>query len=143
MEDANGSSISADYSFLRGKPGEKGLTAFAIVDNLSHFIASHVVDAKGASAEHAINQVLRDLRRMGHHGSLRVRMDQESSITDLFKGVARERGEARTVFTHAARSDSKGNGQAEKAVQTIEEMLRTLFIDLEQRCGEYLFARGI
>jgi hypothetical protein len=105
---------------------------------MSQFIASHVVDAKGASAEHAINQVLRDLRRMGHHGSLKVRMGQESSITDLFRGVARERGEARTVFTHAARSDSKGNGLAEKAVQTIEEMLRTLFIDLEQRCREDL-----
>ena len=114
VEDANGSSISADYFFPRDKPGEKGLTALAIVDNVSQFIASHVVDAKGASAENAIKQVLRDLRRMGHHGSLKVRMDQESFITDLFKGVAKGRGEARTVFTHAARSDSKGNGQAEK-----------------------------
>jgi len=47
-------------------------------------------------------------------------------------------GSARTVLTHAARSDSKRNGQAEKAVQSIEEILRTLFIDLEQRCGEEL-----
>ena len=65
-------------------------------------------------------------------------MDQESSITDLFKAVAKERGDARTVLAHAARSDSKGNGQAEKAVQSIEEMVRTLMIDLEQRCGENL-----
>ena len=40
--------------------------------------------------------------------------------------------------SHAARSDSKGNGQAEKAVQSIEEMVRTLMIDLEGRCGEEL-----
>ena len=105
-------------------------------DNQSQFLASHIVDAKEASAEHAIKQVLRDLRRMGHHGNLKVRMDQESYSTDLFKGVARERGEAKTVFTHAARSDLKGNGQAEKALQSIEEILRTLFIDLGQRCGE-------
>ena len=31
-----------------------------------------------------------------------------------------------------------GNGQAEKAVQSIEGMVRTVFIDLEQRCGEEL-----
>ena len=35
VEDANGSSISADYFFPRDKPGEKGLTALAIVDNVS------------------------------------------------------------------------------------------------------------
>ena len=78
----------------------------------------------GASAEHAVGQVLRDLRKMGHYGRLRVNMDQESSLTELLKTVARGRGDARTVITHAARSDSKGNGQAEKAVQSIEEMVR-------------------
>ena len=92
----------------------------------------------GASDEHAVGQVLRDLRKMGHYGQLRVDMDQESSLTDLFKSVARERGNARTVITHAARSDSNGNGQAEKAVQSIEEMVRTLMIDLESRCGEVI-----
>ena len=72
-------------SFLATGPVTKGLTTLAIVDTMSQFIASHVVDAKGGSAEHAIKQVLRDLRRMGHHGSLKVRMDQESSISDLFR----------------------------------------------------------
>ena len=42
------------------------------------------------------------------------------------------------MFETAARSDSKGNGEAEKAVQSIEEMLRTLMVDLEERCGEPL-----
>ena len=96
------------------------------------------MDSKGASAQHAIAQILRDLRKMGHYGHLRVKTDQESSITDLFKAVAKERGDAKTVLEHAPRSDSKGNGQAEKSVQSIEEMVRTLLIDLEQRCGEYL-----
>ena len=75
---------------------------------------------------------------MGHYGSLRVRTDQESSIVDLFKAVAKERGDSPTVLETAARSDSKGNGEAEKAVQTIEGMVRTLMIDLEERCGERL-----
>ncbi len=110
----------------------------AICDVQSQLLAAHVVDAKGASSDHAIEQVLRDLRKMGHYGDLKVRMDQESALPDVFRAVAKIRGTARTLLTHAARSDSKGNGQAEKAVQSIEEMLRTLFIDLEQRCGEEL-----
>ncbi len=138
LEAANGASICADYFFPKDKPGDKGVTAIAICDTASQYLAAHVVDVKGASAEHAVKQVLRDLRKMGHYGRLRVNMDQESSLTDLFRTVARERGDARTVITHAARSDSKGNGQTEKAVQSVEEMVRTLMIDLESRCGEAL-----
>ena len=67
-------------------------------DSDSQFLANHVVDAKGASVEHAIGQVLRDLRKMGHPGNLRINTYQESSITDLFKAVAKERGDARTVL---------------------------------------------
>lgn len=138
LEAANGASICADYFFPGGKPGGNGITALAMCAYQSQFLAGHVVDSKGGSAEDAIRQVLRDLRKMGHYGNLKVRMDQESSLSDIFKAVAKVRGAARIVLTHAPRSDSKGHGQAGKAVQSIEEMVRTLFIDLEQRCGEEL-----
>ena len=66
LEAANGASICADYFFPRDKPGDKGITAIAICDIASQYLAGHVVDSKGASDEHAVGQVLRDLRRMGH-----------------------------------------------------------------------------
>ena len=138
LETAIGAPICADYFFPCDGPGDNGVTAVAICDSDSQFLAGHVVDAKGSSAEHALGQVLRGLRKMGHYGSLRVKTDQESSITDIFRAVAKERGESRTVLETAPRSDSKGNGQAEKAVQSIEEMVRTLMIDHEIRCGEKL-----
>ena len=138
LEAAQGASICADYFFPRDAPGKTSVTALAICDFQSQFLAGHVVDSKGASSDNAVKQVLRDLRKMGHFGDVKVRMDQESALSDFFRAIAKERGSARTVLTHAARSDSKGNGQAEKAVQSIEEMVRTLFIDLEQRCGEEL-----
>lgn len=118
------------------------MTALAICDTESQFLAGHAVGSKGASARHAMALILRDLRKMGHYGHLRVKSDQESSITDLFRAVAKERGDAKTVLEHAPRSDSKSNGLAGKAVQSIEEMARTLFIDLEQRCGEELSVHG-
>ena len=67
-----------------------------------------------------------------------MRTDQESSIVDFIKAVAKERGDSTTVLETVARSESKGNGLVEKAVQTIEDMVRTLLIDLEDRCGEKL-----
>ena len=35
----------------------------AIVDAVSHFLAAHVVDVKGAGDEHIIKQIFRDLRK--------------------------------------------------------------------------------
>ena len=82
LEAANGASICADYFFPRDKPGDNKLTAIAICDIESQFLAGHVIESKGASAEHAVGQVLRDLRKMGHYGQVKVKMDQESSLTD-------------------------------------------------------------
>ena len=110
LEAANGASICADYFFPRNRPGEDSVTAVAVCDFQSQLLAGHVVESKRASADNAVKQVLHDLRRMGRYGDDKVRMDQESAISDLFRAVARERGSARTVLTHAARSDSKGNG---------------------------------
>ena len=52
---------------------------------------------------------------------------------DLFKIVAKERGTSKTILETAPRSDSKANGEAENAVQTIEQMVRTYMIDLQER----------
>ena len=92
VETSGGASVCADYFFPRDRPGEASVTALAVCDSASQFLAGHIVDSKGASAEHAVKQVLRDLRKMGHYGDLKVRMDQESSIFDQFRAVAKERG---------------------------------------------------
>ena len=125
-------------SSLRMPQEQNGVTAVALCDRQTGWLAGHVVSSKGSGTHAAVEQVLRDLRRMGHNGTIVVNTDQESAIMDLLRTVAKERGEARTVFETAARSDTKGNGEAEKAVQSIEEMVRTLMVDLEERCGEAL-----
>ena len=75
---------------------------------------------------------------MGHHAKVVIKTDQEAAIIGLFQTVAKARGVSETIWETAARSDSQGNGEAERAVQSIESMVRTLMIDLEERCGETL-----
>ena len=84
-----GASLCADSFFPRDKPGEESVTALATCDITSQFLAARIVDAKGASANSAVRQVLCDLRKMGHYGDIKVRSDQESSIADLFRAVAK------------------------------------------------------
>jgi hypothetical protein len=57
-------SICADYFFPKDAPGKEGVTAIAICDHKSGWLAGHVVNSKGSGTPEAVGHVLRDLRRM-------------------------------------------------------------------------------
>ena len=78
---------------------------------------------------------------MRHHDKVVIRTDQEASNIDLFKRVAKDRGTSKTILETPPlppRSDSKANGEAGHAVQSVEQMTRTFMVDLIERCGEEL-----
>ena len=136
--DSANAHLSADYFFPKDAPGHKGVTAIALRDRATKFLTGHVVEQKGAGQQGAVNQLLKDLRKMGYYDKVVIRTDQEASIVDLFKQVAKDRGASKTILETAPRSDSKANGEAENAVQSVEQMVRTLMVDLTERCGEKL-----
>ena len=67
-----------------------------------------------------------------------VRSDQEAALRSLVSEVARLRGDAVTIPEHPAVGDSQGNGFVGRAVRTVEEMVRTLKLDLETRISQNL-----
>ena len=67
-----------------------------------------------------------------------IRCDQEAALKSLVSEVARVRGDAVTISEHCAVGDSRGNDFIERAVRTVEEMLRTSKLDLEARISETL-----
>ena len=95
LDAEGGASICAEYFFPKDAPGKEGVTAVALCDQQSGWLAAHVVDNEGSGTKKAVDQILRDLRRMGHHGKIVVKTDQESAIIDLLRVVAQQRGEAR------------------------------------------------
>jgi hypothetical protein len=70
LDAERGASICADYFFPRDAPGKEGVTAVALCDRQTGWLAGHVVSSKGSGTQEAVGQVLRDLRRMGHHGKI-------------------------------------------------------------------------
>ena len=50
----------------------------------------------------------------------------------------RKGGASKTIRGRAPRSDSKANGEAENAVQSIGQTVQTYIVDLQERCGEEL-----
>ena len=85
---------------------------------------------KGAVVGRTAQQVVRDLERLGHHGRVVIRCDQEAAHKSLVSEVARMRGDAVTTSEHCAVGDFQGNGFIERAVRTAEEMVRTLKLDV-------------
>ncbi len=92
------------------------MTAIALIYRDTKFLAGNVVEQKRAGQQGVVNQVLKDLRKMGQHDKIVIRTDQEVSIIDLFKRVAKDRGTSKTLLETAPRSDSKANGEGEQSL---------------------------
>ena len=99
-----------------------------------------MVPFKGSAPEWLTAQLVRDIKKAGYFGLLTLKSDQEPAIRDVLAEVAKSRGEARTILEEAPRSDSSGNGMVERAVRSIEEMVRVQKMAFEKRVG---FSLGV
>ena len=85
-----------------------GVDAVALRDWGIKLLAGEVVDAKGPRPQHTVSQVLRDLRKIGHHDKVLIKTDQEAATLEQFQTVAKARGVSQTFLETAVRSDSQG-----------------------------------
>ena len=126
--------LSMDYGYL----GD-GLPFVVIRDRKSRAIFAHLLPHKGASySSYPERAVLRDLALLGYKRFV-VKSDQESSMKALREAVANG-SPAEVVTEDAPKGDAHGqsNGEAERAVQTIQGMVRTLVAQIELKTGETL-----
>ena len=103
-----------------------------------NLLAAHVVPHKGGSHKEVVALLARDLARWGFHGKVIMKCDQEAAIEDLLREVARYRGNAETLIEMSPVRDSASNGIAEKGVQTIEGLLRSHILELDEKLGRKL-----
>ena len=135
-EEAEGGvpNVSFDYCFLRDVTGGESIPVLVGRERNSKFLLAHVVPFKGAGVDWVVSQLVRDLRKMGIHGKVILKSDQENAITDVLHAVARRRGkedeESITLVEASPKGESQSNGVAERAVQDIEEGVRTHKLDL-------------
>ena len=120
-----------DYCF----PRDDGEWVAVLVgrDRETRMTVAHVVPHKGAGVEWLGEQIARDLHRLGAHGRVVLKSDQEAAIVDVLKEVAKMRGKERTILENSPVYDSKSNGFIERAVQSFEKILRTHKLALEDR----------
>ena len=123
-----------DYWFMRDRRGAELVPVATMRDDLSKAFKAHVVSGKGDVAGVA-KQLARDIERLGYDGDIALKCDQEAALMDLVKALVKERVGKKTLVETAKAKDSASNGVAERAVQSVEGMVRTFKFALEKKLG--------
>ena len=130
--------LHSDYGFFRDKKGDKSNTVTVLVtkDRKSKGVCAHVVPRKGVGGGFAVKQYVRDVKKFGYRHKVVIRTDGEYAIRDLVDKAANLRA-SETVVEHTPPGDSKANGTAERAMQTIEKQCRVLKLEMEEQAGKF------
>ena len=132
--------ICFDYYFLRDHPGGESVPVIVGREKRSKMMLAHVVPFKGGGVDWLVGQFLRDLRKMGVHGKVILKSDQENAILDILNDVCKQRRKendsAVTLVESSPKGKSQSNGIAERAVQDLEGGVRTHKLVLETKLDD-------
>ena len=129
--------VCFDYCFLRDHPGGESVPVMVVREKRSKMMLAHAVPFKGGGVDWLVGQLLRDLRKMGVYGKVILKSDQENAILDVLNDDCKQRGKesdsAVTLVESSPKGESQSNGSAERAVQDLEEGVRTHKLYLETK----------
>ena len=125
--------FSFDYCFM-GDSGEERITILVGRERSTGMSMATVVPAKGGSGQFAVLKVLKFIRLCGAEESdIILKTDQEPAIEVLVKDIVKARGAVGTVVEKSPVGSSGSNGVVERAVQSVEGVIRTLKSACEAR----------
>ena len=128
--------IVADYGFLGGIGDEETVPVLIARDIDTKMLFAHVVPRKGLVAEHGVNQLVKDIDRMGHT-KMCLKTDGEAALVSMQQEVKKRRSHE-TLLENSPAGDSRANGAAERAVRSIAEQVRVVRASLEDKLGAKL-----
>ena len=127
--------FSLDYCFMGMDNGAK-VTILVGRERTTGMTMATVVPAKGSSGQFAVLKVLEFIRLCGaEETGIVLKSDQEPAIAVLVKDIVQARRGAATVVEESPVASSASNGVAERAIQSIEGLIRTLKCACEGRWG--------
>ena len=112
------------------------LTVLVMTETMCHSIWAYACESKGSGEQWIIEQILEDLETIGiSEERIILKTDQESSMTDIQKAIAKARAGHGTALENSRVGDSDSNGKVERAIQDLCGLVRTLRSDLESKIG--------
>ncbi len=108
------------------------LTVMVMLETLCHSVWAYAVESKGAGETWMTEQIVEDIETIGlTNERIIMKSDQEPSIIDVQKSVARARSGYGTALEHSKVGDSNSNGRIERCIQDFKGLVRTLRSDVE------------
>ena len=122
-----------DYCFPGDETGQR-LTILVAVERFRRMKKAVVVPSKGSTGMYAARMVLELISECGDKDrDVIVKTDQEPAIKFLVDDICMARTGARTIRELAPKNSKGSNGIAERAVQSVEQFVRTLKSALDER----------
>jgi len=122
-----------DYGFLGSEGVKETLPVQVMKDVRRGMIFAHAVPRKGLMDDHGVGEIILDLEKLGMK-QITLKCDGESALKHIQEEVRRRRSDE-TILENSPVGDSRANGIAERAVQSIVGLIRTLKSALENRTG--------
>ena len=109
---------------------------------LSQTMMATTVPMKGSTGKFAVDRILDFIDENGdREATIIVKSDQENAIEYVVREVSDERPEGKTIPEESPKKSSGSNGVAEKAAEDIEDLIRRIFLGLQERLGRTIDAR--
>ena len=125
--------IVMDYCFMKGDEDEDTVAIQVAKDRRTRMVFAHVIPRKGLASKHGANELLKDIEKLGYKEII-LKGDNEPAIRSVQEEVKKRREEP-TLLENSPVGDSRSNGAAERAVQSVGEQIRVLRKALESRMG--------
>ena len=130
-----------DYCFPGDEDGQR-LTVLVVVERHTKMKKSVVVPQKGSTGRYAARMVMDLIDECGDKNRpIIVKTDQEPAIKFLVEDIRTARTGAQTIVEEAPKKSKGSNGVVERAVQTMEQLLRTLKSAFDERMGVRIDAK--
>ena len=127
--------FSFDYCFPGDDRGKR-ITVLVGRERMTGMTMAAVVPVKGSSGQYAVKRVMEFIHECGaDEAEIIVKTDQEPSIEALVADIVKTRGRKITHVERSPVGSSGSNGVAERAVQSVEGVMRTLVSALQERLG--------
>lgn len=134
-EDRRVREFAFDYCFMGDDAGDK-VTILVGRERTTGMTMATVVPLKGSSGQFAVLKILDFIKLCGAEESEAIiKTDQEPAIALLIKDVVQARQGVVTIVEKSPVGSSGSNGVVERAIQSVEGLIRTLKSACEHRWG--------
>ena len=122
-----------DYGFL-GSEGTTETLPFQVMKHIqTGMLCANAVPRKGLMNMYGADELIEDIEKLGY-SEIILKSDGEPALINIQNEVQRRR-EGKTILENSPVGDSRSNGHAERAVQSIAGHVRTIKKALEDRVG--------